>query len=322
MKKIIIFLFIISFVVTVNAQIEFAPVGAEWNYTLKDTINGNMIQYKNLNYTCEKDTIVQSNNCKIIRGNKPPEAYPPISALYTEIIYQDNSTIYYYFDNQFRKVFDFSLELEDSIDIEFKTNKVNSFNMDSTIVIRCIVDEILFETINGIEVKTFKVIPESFLYPVADLRAYYFFNELNINDKINYIDDFIPHVTSNGVVCEAPPYYNLTCYKDNIFDYVTDWWLQEDKPCDFVGTVSGINIENQGIKFFPNPVISNITIQNSENDINIVEIADLLGKVHVSFFTEDESDICIDLSNLQKGIYFLKISDNKNKQRTTKIIKL
>ena len=98
--------------------------------------------------------------------------------------------------------------------------------------------------------------------------------------------------------------------------------MQEDKPCDFVGTVSGINIENQGIKFFPNPVISNITIQNSENDINIVEIADLLGKVHVSFFTEDESDICIDLSNLQNGIYFLKISDNKNKQRTTKIIKL
>lgn len=328
MKKTIFLIFIISFVAIANAQIEFAPVGAEWNYTNKETINGNMLQYKNLNYICEKDTIVQSNNCKLIRGSEVSSyGNSSIPGNYAEIIYQDNSTIYYFFDGQFRKLFDFSLELEDSIDIEFKTYKVNSYNMDSTIVIRCIVDEILFDTINGTEVKTFRVMLDnfSFYHPditLYDLKSRYFFNELYLHYNINYIGDFIPHVSPYPTICMELPVYNLTCYNDDNVNYVTDWWLEEDKPCDFSGTISVVNTENQEIKFFPNPVLENITIQNSENDINLVEIADLLGKVHVSLSTETNSDICIDLRKLTKGIYFLKISDNKNNLRTTKIIKL
>src|SRR5574344_1424713 len=329
MKKIITLFYIISFVAIANAQIEFAPVGAEWNYSHKDTLSGYTYKYQNMNYISEKDTMVLGNNCKLINGGGLIElsGYPPTSVHFSEIIYQDNSTIYYYFQEQFRKIFDFSLELGDSIDIEFKTNKVNSFNYDSTIVIRCIVDGITLDTINGSEIKTFSVIPHNFsLYHpnimLTDLKSHYFFNERYLHNAITSIESFIPNTTTNGTLCEPPLIFNLTCYNENNFSYTTDWWLEEDKHCDFSGTIYVENIENKEIKFFPNPVIDNITIQNNENDINLVEIVDLLGKVHVSLSIESNSDICINLSNLQKGVYFLKMSYNKNNSITKKIIKL
>ena len=86
------------------------------------------------------------------------------------------------------------------------------------------------------------------------------------------------------------------------------------------GTVSAENlsIENNNLLIFPNPSndIFNIQLEKAEK-INI-EVIDLLGKKIMNKISFDKK-INIDLSNQNKGIYFLKV-ETKNKTYCKKLI--
>jgi hypothetical protein len=52
-------------VIIANAESEWAPIGAKWYYNC--CANGN-IMYSHLNYiVSEKDTIVEENNCRVLK---------------------------------------------------------------------------------------------------------------------------------------------------------------------------------------------------------------------------------------------------------------
>ena len=68
------------------------------------------------------------------------------------------------------------------------------------------------------------------------------------------------------------------------------------------------NIEKPSIRLFPNPVSDHLNI-NSTGSINTVEIYDMLGKLVKSIESPSES---IDLSNLSKGSYLVKLFIDQN----------
>ncbi|MBN2664236.1 MAG: endonuclease [Bacteroidales bacterium] len=70
---------------------------------------------------------------------------------------------------------------------------------------------------------------------------------------------------------------------------------------------------------FPNPTISVFTI-SSDNNIEDVQIIDVSGKIILTQSSVNEANVQIDLSNQQKGIYFIKIN-TKNSVVWRKIIK-
>ena len=77
---------------------------------------------------------------------------------------------------------------------------------------------------------------------------------------------------------------------------------------------------NQNFTFFPNPVENRLTIRGIE-EMDSVQVYNVLGKllyVDNKIFSENYS---VDFSTYSKGIYFLKISDEKGNATVKKVIK-
>ena len=71
---------------------------------------------------------------------------------------------------------------------------------------------------------------------------------------------------------------------------------------------------NNGFEIFPNPVIDNITIKPSFTGNTIVEIYTVEGKKLLNQTISVQTNIpyTLDISNLESGIYFAKLSNNNN----------
>lgn len=85
---------------------------------------------------------------------------------------------------------------------------------------------------------------------------------------------------------------------------------------------SALNIENisNNIDIYPNPANDFIFIRNLEN-IKSISISDISGKIISENEYKNSNEISIDISKMAKGIYFIKLTDNKN-IFTKKIIKI
>ena len=90
-------------------------------------------------------------------------------------------------------------------------------------------------------------------------------------------------------------------------------WL-ENKINEVLSSESYENT-NQNVSIYPNPTSSSIKIK-STNGINQVILFDALGKIILKEETTE-----IDVSSLQKGMYFLKILTNENNIVTKKVLK-
>jgi len=116
---------------------------------------------------------------------------------------------------------------------------------------------------------------------------------------------------------------DLTCvFVDDVSYSTTNWSSEVDANAHFVETQAeceALDISNNKlIKFsiYPNPVNSHLTIVSSTMIKNI-EIYNGIGQI----LTRNEEKNYIDVSNLSKGVYFIKITDYLNNTVTQKIIK-
>lgn len=92
----------------------------------------------------------------------------------------------------------------------------------------------------------------------------------------------------------------------------------------FSNAVVGISknqMEEDGIIIYPNPFTSQTTISFSKEQTNtIISIIDILGKVVMQFSNVMGTEVSIDRGSLQAGIYFIQVTDEKNKVMISKII--
>lgn len=72
------------------------------------------------------------------------------------------------------------------------------------------------------------------------------------------------------------------------------------------------NIEGSSFSIFPNPSNSNITIESTEEQITEVLIIDLQGKL-VTRNLYSSNSVQMNLSELKRGVYFLRITDSNGK---------
>jgi subtilisin-like proprotein convertase family protein len=85
-------------------------------------------------------------------------------------------------------------------------------------------------------------------------------------------------------------------------------------------TLLNEDFETNEFTIFPNPTngIVNIRLQKNSETESVVNVIDVQGR-DIMKSTLDAQETKIDLSNFQKGIYFVKVT-NGNKQTTKKII--
>jgi len=87
---------------------------------------------------------------------------------------------------------------------------------------------------------------------------------------------------------------------------------------EFVQTLGNVSFNENNISIYPNPTPNVLNIA-SDSQIEKVEVFDMLGRVLISR-AWSESKISISLSQLPKGVYFIKV-ESGNTFETTKVIK-
>jgi hypothetical protein len=318
MKKIIFFLITGLFALQINciySQTEFAPIGAEWYYSEPNAGYTSDSDYDYQKYISEKDTIIDGKTCRLITNR----FYP------AEIIYEENGSIYYYYLNDFRKIFDFTLNIGDTIDFEFKCNTLKSMILGDTVVLlQCVVESITTETIAEKEIRTFRtVFLENEELDYLILPSSYDYSEIFGQTFIRY-NEFIPVLTGLAEVAIFG-YRTMRCYHDNEIDYIANWWVEKDKPCDEPFSLSVKDYEKNNLHVFPNPAKNELTIQLSENfnteQIRIT-IYDNVGKLVFEKENSSEQIININIQNFSSGYYFVKINNKNNIVLTDKFVKL
>jgi glucose/arabinose dehydrogenase len=78
--------------------------------------------------------------------------------------------------------------------------------------------------------------------------------------------------------------------------------------------------DNQSVKVFPNPAKNLVNITCANNPLQSITITDLLGKKVFFETVEPKLEYSINVSNLQKGIYFLEAENTTGKIVKTKLI--
>jgi hypothetical protein len=101
------------------------------------------------------------------------------------------------------------------------------------------------------------------------------------------------------------------------FDYnpaiVTNTWTTQ-----FVSSLNNESYAFNGLNYYPNPVKNNLTISNS-SELTQVEITSVLGQTMMTK-NLNELQTEIDLSNLENGVYFVKVKSD-GAEKTFSIVK-
>lgn len=84
--------------------------------------------------------------------------------------------------------------------------------------------------------------------------------------------------------------------------------------------LTDFDIENE-VLVYPNPTTDFVNIKSNVSEtIKFIQLYNALGQIIYSVEDENKSEIKIDLSSFEKGIYFLKVSFESSKQITSKLI--
>lgn len=111
--------------------------------------------------------------------------------------------------------------------------------------------------------------------------------------------------------------------KDDDGNYYTIGYVERDTELS-VSSCTGINEEKgaeNNITIFPNPTNNIATINLSEKENCTIQLYDVTGKILINEKISNTNRYQLNLENITQGIYFLKVTGNKNTSITKKIIK-
>jgi uncharacterized protein (TIGR02145 family) len=104
---------------------------------------------------------------------------------------------------------------------------------------------------------------------------------------------------------------SLNFYEGTAIKYYSNKYWGFSVRCLRDSSLSNLKFETNSLKLYPNPVVSVLNIKVDYNLINqTYTIIDALGKVVLKGKLND-GDTAINVENLSKGIYYIKVSDNK-----------
>jgi len=287
----------------------FVPVGTEWNYES----GYECVDSKQHLFVAQKDTIVGGRECKFIRNELDNKE---------EFIYYDNNgKVYYYFKDRFRKIYDYTVNIGDTVELEFKaTSTIGEYttDLDTTLIIPCIVEDIIKD--GRYEVKTscwvtYELEPNNFVTDTFTFR-YSAYSVLIGAERLDYAayiaGEFIPQIL-RGVEKLPENYYKLKSYKFYNREYVINY---EDSPCE---PNSIYEIDDNNVQLFVNnkekQIVFNSDLQNLDIEIFNVQGISLLKK----HFANSANGV-LDISNLRAGVYIAVVRSNKQQVITQKIV--
>ena len=115
---------------------------------------------------------------------------------------------------------------------------------------------------------------------------------------------------SNGTWNEGSEYYELTTEEGNLIYSNTNFGSEESK---LISTnYLGLDQNNpNSISIFPNPADNYIKIRCQNITPNSYKIHDINGRLIKSSFIENYNSFSVDVSNFERGLYFISIKSEE-----------
>lgn len=94
----------------------------------------------------------------------------------------------------------------------------------------------------------------------------------------------------------------------------------DTSACVFIGNVGVESITANSVKFYPNPVVDELTVQFDGTETGTIQVTDIRGSIVSTVFVNAENATNISLANQPSGVYYVVIKTT-NHTSTNKVIK-
>jgi hypothetical protein len=288
--------------------------GASWHYEyISDTRSGYV------NITVDGDTVINTIDAKKIRVSLTYfdfEEFQNFEDQFDryEYMYADSDRVYQWINNEFVILYDFTVQVGDTIPLYLSDYDSTTINCDSTGI--GIVTEIGLETINGQLLRYYSM--TIFSQPTVVLFGKIIEKIGNTDtqtsgDILNY---FFSQQTCDFIDIRGP----FRCYSDNNFSTFSN--PDYENNCDFLLAINEIKGEAFEFAVHPNPVSTQITVsfQVENNVFFSIKVFTLAGKelMHLTELYDQES---IDVSNLNSGMYIIQVELDNGYRSARKFVK-
>ena len=308
MKKIILSILLLNFVLIVHSQINWAPIGAEWYINHQEMFPFQAHGY--IKYKVLKDTIIDNHKSKLIVKQEVKFNGTHVSGD-TLFAYVEDSKVYYYINRKFQMYYDFKVTIGDTVTLSSEIIKCDS------------ISPLIVKRIDSMKIKDVSIL--SIILGYTSLKYNFDRHEMQIsyNSKFS-IDVYHPQCAlPNGLIVDdfSPPDY-LRCYHDSSILYEESYWvkLYPNAKCD---TLINDRLNIETIKsssittIYPNPTFGKIKIDSREILIDL-KVYNIQGKELINIHRPQIKEA--DLSFLINGTYFLKLSNIKGDNELFKIL--
>ncbi len=312
MKTITYIVILLGLSSAIISQNLFCPPGSEWSYSFSFmTYNNTITHTENEKIIYVRDSIINSDTCKVLKHSRYFMSGNTNFNTKLTVLKQKADTVFYRnytTQSTWQILYVFSALPGHT----WKTFFVSPQSIVRTMTVT--VDSVTTVQVNGFNLKQLRLTLSSnsaySLYP----------SKLKVTERLgcNY---FLFYNELNFYSYEGSDFLNeYLCYKDNSFGNKKF----TSKSCDFsdpTGLVSSSGVEND-IRIYPNPTNNKLVLdfENINTDCEI-RLTNTLGQTVIygkSNFRKTEE---LNLSALEKGVYFLQVFEKETLMATKKIIK-
>lgn len=282
-----------------NDVTEWAPIGATWHYEVRYPFSPvvNCLAMEVI-----KDTIINDITARFIEGKLYQYSGDTIPAtdVYDQgniILHQKGDSIYYYRENKFELLYDFSLEVGDTMNIV--TPAPYNPNYKSDTMIQIVVDSV-GEVVVGND-----TLRKQVSRMIRKFDSNYGFGGTHI-EKIGNLYFLLP---VDDLLCDVFCPLPLRCYQDSSLFYKQ--WEQWEMDCDatYLRTSTQKNLSLPEIRLYPNPVPSGSSYFHIEGlDRFTWRLRDIHGRTLYHSARETFGKAAVSLpTGLSPGLYLIEM---------------
>lgn len=301
MKNVFLYIFVLISCYYSKAQIWVQP-NATWHFDFSNVTTGGFIKIAHI-----KDTILDSQTAKMFLSTKYEFAYDQNNVIYlldssiidSNYTWNNSDTVFYWNNNQFEILYDFTRTIGDSWRIGIGGNLFNECSDTSTVKV---LNEGLIN-LGGIDYTMFDLFSDdSTAYKLRGRYNARFGPYLETQGEYNFI---FPNMSwsCDPSFPDESPLLTFKCFQDDGLIY-----NPSGEDCEFLLNNVGISeLSKSNSKIYPNPNNGEIMIETT-NEVSDLYIYNSLG-VLCKTYTLNGKMNKIQL-NVEKGIYIFQIKNN------------
>ena len=294
--------------VTLKAQTEFAPIGATWYYGITEAMWGDRGYLK---VTSADTTVIDGKKAKVLVSeyHQSDGGVFPRSAIY---IYQTGDSVLFYRDGDFHLVYNFGLNVGDTMELYNPDNKNCSYSDGYLLSMVFVVETIKTLDVNGTQLKEFNLVTADVPSNFSRYGYYHFIEKIGTTSHL-FGEDCIADNFFLGI------FGGLRCYEDeevghyqygsvacdSIFKFD---WEAYNRWEDSMRRVDVIDRENLDLRVFYSQSDKSIVVDSHGScDESVINVYDVNGIMIYSDVCEPDIQMRVALK--RKGIYIVLISN-------------